>query len=172
MDFDSNHTAAEPALTGSEPPSGEPVPPPPCKNCGDLDPPNADCRCIKCGCVRHGSSLALKHGGRRSLDRPEALIAIRGKREVVIRDLGGDLTVIASDLVTDYARVDVLIESVAANIEVGGVFTAKGRARACVGMLLSLLDRRLRLAQVLGLERRVKSVRRHSSINEFLEQER
>ena len=72
--------------------------------------------------------------------------------------LGGEPSMIQADLVTDYARVDVLIESVAANIEVGGIFTPKGSARAAVSLLLSLLDRRLRLAQVLGLERKSKPV--------------
>lgn len=107
-----------------------------------------------------GNVLSLKHGGRRSLDRPEALIAIAGKREELVAHLG-DASVIQQDLVTDYARTDVLIESVAANIEVGGIFTAKGKTRAAVSLLLSLMDRRLRLATTLGIEpkqRRVETI--------------
>jgi hypothetical protein len=75
-----------------------------------------------------------------------------------MQHLGGEPSAVQADLVTDYARVDVLIESVAANIEVGGIFTAKGHARAAVSLLLNLLDRRLRLATTLGIERRVKPV--------------
>jgi hypothetical protein len=60
--------------------------------------------------------------------------------------------------VTDYARTDLLIESMAANLEVGGILTAKGKARAAVKLLLALMDRRLRLATTLGLERRARHV--------------
>lgn len=98
----------------------------------------------------------MTHGCRRSLDRPEALAAIAGKREELVQHLGGEPSVVQADLVTDYSRLDLLIESVAANIEVGGIFTPKGSSRAAVSLLLSLLDRRLRLATTLGIERRVK----------------
>jgi hypothetical protein len=110
------------------------------------------------GQFQRGNTAGLKHGAYRSLDRPEALIAIKGKQDEVIQQLGGDLSQIQTDLVTDYARVDVLIESVVSNIEVGGIFTPKGRARAAVTMLMSLMDRRLRLALTLGLERRQRPV--------------
>jgi hypothetical protein len=109
------------------------------------------------GRFQAGNVAALKHGGRRSLDRPEALIAIAGKREELTAHLG-DASVIQQDLVTDYARTDVLIESVAANIEVGGIFTTKGKTRAAVSLLLSLMDRRLRLATTLGIERKPRRV--------------
>ena len=105
-----------------------------------------------------GNTYAMKHGAYRSLDQPEMLAAIAGKRDELTRDLGGELSVIQSDLVTDYARVDVLIESVAANIEVGGVLSAQGRVRAAVKLLLVLLDRRLRIATTLGIERKAKPV--------------
>jgi hypothetical protein len=114
-------------------------------------------RRVNPGHFKPGNTASLKHGGRRSLDRPEALIAIAGKREALVAHLN-DASVIQQDLVTDYARTDVLIESVAANIEVGGIFTAKGRTRAAVKLLLLLMDRRLRLATTLGLERRAKRV--------------
>jgi hypothetical protein len=114
--------------------------------------------CAGCHRFLPGNTAALTHGGRRSLDRPEALAAIAGKRDELVKHLGGDPSMIQADLVTDYARVDVLIESVAANIEVGGIFTPKGSARAAVSLLLSLLDRRLRLATTLGIERKAKPV--------------
>lgn len=104
------------------------------------------------------NTFSLKHGGRRSLDRPEALIAIAGKRAELTAHLGDAVSVVQQDIVTDYARTDVLIESVAANIEVGGIFTAKGRTRAAVTLLLSLMDRRLRLATTLGIEKKQREV--------------
>jgi hypothetical protein len=128
-----------------------------CVHCG-ADTPEGAQSCPACHLALPGNTLAMKHGGRRSLDRPEALAAIAGKRDVLVQHLGGECSAIQADLVTDYARVDILIESVAANIEVGGIFTPKGSARAAVSLLLSLLDRRLRLATTLGIERKAKPV--------------
>ncbi len=140
-----------------EEPSGEPPTQNPCPRCGADNALDA-ATCASCHRFLPGNTAAVTHGGRRSLDRPEALAAIAGKREELVQHLGGEPSMIQADLVTDYARVDVLIESVAANIEVGGIFTPKGSARAAVTMLLSLLDRRLRLATTLGIERKAKPV--------------
>jgi hypothetical protein len=112
----------------------------------------------KRGRFQPGNTAAMKHGAYRSLDRPEALIAMQGKRAELTQHLGGEPSIVQADLVTDYARVDVLIESVARNIEVGGIFTPKGSARAAVSLLLLLMDRRLRLAVTLGIERRQKRI--------------
>lgn len=128
-----------------------------CPRCG-ADNANDASTCSACHRFLPGNIAAVTHGGRRALDRPEALAAIAGKREELVKHLGGDPSLIQADLVTDYARVDVLIESVAANIEVGGIFTPKGSARAAVSLLLTLLDRRMRLATTLGLERKAKPV--------------
>jgi hypothetical protein len=149
MDFNAPLTDPKPV---SEP-SGER----PCPRCGAANAHDAS-TCAACHRFLPGNVAALTHGGRRSLDRPEALAAIAGKREELIQHLGGDPSMIQADLITDYARVDVLIESVAANIEVGGIFTPKGHARAAVSLLLSLLDRRLRLATTLGILRKAKPV--------------
>jgi hypothetical protein len=108
--------------------------------------------------VGHGGR-PIEHGGRSRLQRPEQLAAIAGKRAEVIDHLGGDPTLIQADLATDYSRVDTLIETVAKNIETNGILTSKGHTRAAVSMFLSLLDRRLRLAQVLGIERKAKPVK-------------
>jgi hypothetical protein len=107
----------------------------------------------------------MTHGGRRSLDRAEALVAIAGKRQELIQHLGGDPSIIQSDLARDYARVAVLIETAAANIEVHGVLSVKGRTRAAVTMLLQLLERRQRWATMLELERRAKPVASVTEIN-------
>jgi hypothetical protein len=86
------------------------------------------------------------------------LAMIAGKRAELEVHVGGAPSAIQSDLITDYARVDTLIESVAHNIEIGGIFTAKGHARAATTLLLQLMEKRLRLAQILGLERRARPV--------------
>ena len=88
-----------------------------CRSCGAVNAADAG-TCAACRRFLPGNTTAMTHGGRRSLDRPEALAAIAGKRNELVRHLGGDTSSIQADLVTDYARLDVLIESVASNIEV------------------------------------------------------
>lgn len=114
--------------------------------------------CAACGRFLPGNAAAVTHGARRSLASTDAQAAIAAKREELIAHLGGDASTIQIDLATDYARVDTLIETVAENIERAGLFTGKGRTRAAASMLLTLMERRLRLATTLGLERRVKQL--------------
>lgn len=54
------------------------------------------------------------------------------------------------------AALDVLAETFWTFIEAQGVLTAKGKTRAAVTTWLSIVDRQLKLAQVLGLERKAK----------------
>ena len=89
-------------------PSGERPTPTPCPRCGADNAHDAS-TCAACHRFLPGNTAALTHGGRRSLDRPEALAAIAGKRKELIGHLGGEPSMIQADLVTDYARIDVLI---------------------------------------------------------------
>lgn len=164
MDFNPSVTDHAPNSGAPAEPSGERPAPTPCPHCG-ADTTLGAQSCPSCHLALPGNTLALKHGGRRAPQHPDALVAIAAKRADLERHLGGDPSVIQSDLVTDYARIDTLIESVAANIERGGVFTPKGSARAATTMLLALVDRRWRLAQLLGIERRSKQV---PSLTDFI----
>ena len=129
-----------------------------CPRCGTTDnSPNSDI-CYSCCAFLPRNTAAMTHGARRSLERPEVLAHIESKRTELTAHLGGDPTVVQADLVTDYARVDVLIESVVAHIEVKGIFTPGGNVRKAASLLLTLLDRRLRLATTLGIERKAKPV--------------
>lgn len=128
-----------------------------CRNCHTDNTPGEQ-RCTLCKCMLRGSSLAMTHGGRRSPDHPNARAAVAAKLADLSQHLGDDLSVIQTDLTRDYAKLDFLIESVTDNLERGGIFTPKGSARAAVSMLLSLLDRRLRLAITLGIERKTKQI--------------
>jgi len=98
--------------------------------------------------------MSVTHGGRRGLNTPAAFDAVAAKRAELAAHLGNDLSPIQMDLVLDYCRLDVLIETVSANIAAAGIFSAKGSTRAATRMFLVLTDRRLRLAQTLGIERR------------------
>jgi hypothetical protein len=114
--------------------------------------------CPECKACQPGNTLSLKHGAFRSLDRPETLGALLAVQADVVEHLGGDPSVIQLGLAKDYSRVDAMVEAVAANIAAGGILTPKGRRRAAVTLLLALMDRRLKLAAALGLERRAKPV--------------
>jgi hypothetical protein len=120
-------------------------------------PPGAY-RCPRCNVWQPANTAALTHGAYRSLDRPEALAAKLQKRTELIEHFSGEVSVIKADLLEDYACLDVLISTVVGNIEVGGILTPKGHTRAAVTLLMSLMDRRLRLAMTLGLERASKTL--------------
>jgi hypothetical protein len=90
------------------------------------------------------------------------------KREALARHVGA-ASVIQQDVINDYATVDVLIDTVTANIVKLGVLTTKGRTRAAVSLLLQLLDRRVRYAALLGMKAEVKDV---DFARAFQEQER
>ena len=120
-------------------------------------PAGAD-RCPRCACWQPSNRGAVKFGAtsRQALTAPAALATMADKRTQLYAHLGQP-SVIQADLVDDYATLDVLIDTVSDNIAQLGVFTAKGRARAGVSLLLQLLDRRVRYAGLLGL-RSVKDV--------------
>lgn len=83
---------------------------------------------------------------------------MREKAGAIVADLGGDVSTIRADLIGDYCRADLLIETVSAHIEQRGAFTQGGKRRPAVDLLLSLIDRRLKLAITLGIERRSRDL--------------
>lgn len=102
--------------------------------------------------------VAYLHGAyaESALESLAALGAIADKRAALCVHHGGDQSVIEQDLSGDYARYDVLISTVAANVERMGVLTARGRTRSSVGLLISLMRERQRLGTLLGLQPRQK----------------
>ena len=117
-------------------------------------------RCAKGHQAPRTKGLHYIHGGcaESSLESLEALGAIAEKRAALRAHLGGQPSVVQADLSADYCRLDVLIETAAANIARQGAMTARGRTRSAVALLLQLMDRRLRLAVQLGIEPRTKRV--------------
>ena len=147
-------TPDDPQSPDGEPPIASPI---------DQSPPverRAD------GRILPGSKLRLQHGARSALSRPgtshlatpEEVAAIAEKRAAIVEHLGGEVAVIQEDLVFDYCRLDVLIDTVSENIWLAGVFTPEGDKRVPVDLLLALMGQRLRLAQTLGIERKAKPV--------------
>ena len=122
-------------------------------------PPGAD-TCPRCGCFQLRNQKALVHGGFRGLGTPQALAGLAAKRQELEAHLGGDPSAVQRDLAGDYARVDAIIESITETLARGGPLTPKGRSRAAVTLLLHLMDRRLRLAQALSIERKQRNLPR------------
>jgi hypothetical protein len=86
------------------------------------------------------------------------------KREVVARvlaDRGGEAGVSETllGLVDAYAEARLLRQSMWVQLnEQGGPITGKGKRRALLGAYLNAVDREMKLAQVVGLERSTKRV--------------
>lgn len=127
-------------------------------------------RCPRCQVWQPSNLGALKTRAfsRQTPEQPDALLAMFEKREALVRHVGA-ASVIQQDVINDYATVDVLIDTVTANIVTLGVLTTKGRTRAAVSLLLQLLDRRVRYAGLLGMKAEAKDV---DFARAFQEQER
>ena len=94
----------------------------------------------------------------RLLEVPELALAHRERTDALVTDLGGiaGLSVSAAALVAELARLQLVTESLGADVLRHGVLTGRGRTRAAVSIYLQVLDRQQKLAQLLGLERRAK----------------
>jgi hypothetical protein len=94
--------------------------------------------------------------------------AMLAEREAaLVLDLGGEanIGVTKRELTTRFIEASTILTFLGGNILKFGVLTTKGRQRAAVGTYLQVLDRVMRLAATLGLERQAKQV---PSIEDFL----
>ena len=114
-----------------------------------------------------GNRGALKHGrhsraiANAELPEQSALRAVLAEREASITaDLGGHdaLSTLQIDLVHDYQTLTCIATYLESRVMREGPITAKGRTRAAVSVLLSVLDRKLRVAQQLGLARAARPI--------------
>ncbi len=109
-----------------------------------------------------GNRARLKHGRRSQRAAAELFREhaqpLREREAEILRDLGGEAgaSAVRRELVTRFVQASAIADSLAANIVIGGVSTAKGRTRAATTTFLAVLDRIQRLAQTIGLERRAK----------------
>jgi hypothetical protein len=103
---------------------------------------------------------AIKSGTRSEV----LLTELEPARDSIVRqvcaDLGADVDALPATqarLVGAFSEVTLLRESIFLRMA-GQPATNKGRARALLSAYVSLIDRELRLAQAIGLERRAKPV--------------
>jgi hypothetical protein len=108
---------------------------------------------------------ALTHGARSALVRAGELpgeegaaVARTERQEGIVADLGGEdaLSTVARDQAGRYAELSIVADHLWDNIGRNGVLTTKGRQRAALTAYLQVQDRLVRLAQMLGVERKAK----------------
>jgi hypothetical protein len=110
-----------------------------------------------------GNEARLVHGLRRTnpLDAQPIIAAdLAARRDRVLADLGGPDAVAFTKarLAVSFARCDLMLDDLFGRLVADGIFTSKGRVRSAYNAMLLLLDRHLRLAQAVGLERRARRV--------------
>lgn len=114
------------------------------------------------GRFQPGNTMRLQHGLRceRLLDHPDIAAWHREQVAAIEADLGGEqqLTALQRAHVREAARLEVLVGALGDDLLARGVLTGKGRTRAAATLYLQALDRYLRVAQALGLQRRERPV--------------
>lgn len=168
--------ASSPTTTGTQPDTEKVEPDPPGDPTGRVrdvldtlaTTPNHDAR----GQFVHGNTAAGK-----TLERSAALWqfiepAKQDLIEQINRDqaIDADSTTVLRGLIDAYAEVRLFRASLFVRMtELGGAVTTKGKARALYRSYLSAVDRELRLADVIGKERKQK---RMQSLGEMLSVDR
>ena len=101
---------------------------------------------------------ALKHG-RHSRRLQEDAAPWRAAQVASIKeDLGQDVSTLKAHAIEQTGHVLVVLRFLGENLAAAGPLTGKGRTRAATTAYLQTLDRFMRLAQLLGLERVAKQV--------------
>jgi hypothetical protein len=87
------------------------------------------------------------------------------RESALVRDhFGGDPSALQASLARRYVYGELIAEHLELDIFTKGVTTGKGRTRAAVTLYLSVMDRLVRLAGQLGLERRSKRIQTAADI--------
>ena len=115
------------------------------------------------GRFKKSNQAALVHGGRSkqvqagTLEvQAQAVAAMAEAHQAIVADLGGEITELQRNLITDYLRVGLVADFAFQSLQESGVFTSHGRQRAVVGTLLKSIAQRAELAKALGLQRKAK----------------
>ena len=111
-----------------------------------------------------GNRGAFVHGGRskevlRNLTQTDdAVERLAEHRREIVKDTGASVGRIKSDLIGRYCELDALANFMANDLASRGALTSRGRSRAVLNAYVAIVDRQVRIALALGLERRQKSV--------------
>lgn len=124
------------------------------------------------GTFTAGNLGALKTGEHcdRLLEEPALAAFHRDRVDAITKDLGGaaGLSTSSAQLVAELARVQLFTEALGENVMQHGALTGRGKTRAAVNVYLTLLERQVKLAQMLGLDRKQKELNTPQSPAEWL----
>lgn len=114
------------------------------------------------GTAGAGNTLNLRHGLRshQLLEQPDIAAWHSEQVEVISTDLGGasELSALQRASVREVARLEVILAALGDELLEGGVLTGKGKMRAATTVYLQVLDRFVKVAATVGLQRRPKPV--------------
>jgi hypothetical protein len=108
-----------------------------------------------------GNRGAYRHGARLFQETAELPEALRPEIEHFNRSLRsdqGELTTLRSGYVDRITELEAIIRLLGAEIAKNGILTKRGRVRTTYNALMSAIDRWDRLAQRLGMDRRLKPI--------------
>ena len=137
-----------------------------CKRCGRINALGVD-GCVQCRSTVKGGQLARKHP-RVTTDDPLTRQWMRERADAIIVDRGGreNLSTLQIAAIEQFPKLERLLDSWEQYFVAQGVFTRQGRVRSGYREgYLSTLDRYLKLAALIGFERRAKAV---PTLEEFL----
>jgi hypothetical protein len=109
-----------------------------------------------------GNTLNLRTGLRSALllDQPDVAAWHREQVHAITTDLGGEaeLSALQRATVREVARLEVILAALGHELLDGGVLTPKGAMRAATVVYLQVLDRFVKVAATVGLQRRAKPI--------------
>ena len=107
-----------------------------------------------------GNTLRLETGlrSRLLLEQPDVAAWHREQVEIITADLGGEneLSALQRASVREVARLEVIVAALGNELLEGGVLTPKGAGRSATFVYLQVLDRFMKMAGTVGLQRRPK----------------
>jgi hypothetical protein len=116
----------------------------------------------KSGKLEPGNAVALKHGVRstRILLNPDILAWHREQVIAISNDLGGEseLSTLQISHVREVARLEVILAALGDELLNAGVLTPKGNMRVCTTAYLHVLDRFVKVASAVGIQRVSKRI--------------
>lgn len=135
-----------------------------CRHCDQVHPGGR----FVAGCpgpaLKTGSFSALVRSGAATGEQ-NAVAAAR----LELRSELGDVGIVKGSLADSFVELDAVRNYLGTRLAAEGPLTAKGRTRALLTAYLAVVDRQVRLAQVLGIERHARELPR--SVGEALMRE-